>query len=173
MTPEAAAHATPADLFRRLAELDIAVTTTEHPPVFTVEESRQLRGNLPGAHCKNLFLKDKKDQLWLVVVLEEGVLDLKELRQHLGAAHLSFGKPEVLQAVLGVTPGAVTPFALINDHAQRVRVALDAHMLQQAWLNYHPLTNAATTTIASADFLRFVQACGHAPLLLQLGPAAH
>lgn len=140
--------------------------------MFTVEESRQLRGNLPGAHCKNLFLKDKKDQLWLVVVLEERVLDLKELRQHLGAAHLSFGKPEVLQAVLGVTPGAVTPFALINDHAQRVRVALDAHMLQQAWLNYHPLTNAATTTIASADFLRFVQACGHAPLLLQLGPAA-
>jgi len=74
---------------------------------------------------------------------------------------------------VGVTPGAVTPFALINDQAHRVRVALDAHMLQQAWLNYHPLTNAATTTIASADFLRFVQACGHAPLLLQLGPAAH
>ena len=173
MTPEPAAHDTPADLFRRLAELDIAITTAEHPPVFTVDDSRQLRGNLPGAHCKNLFLKDKKDQLWLVVVLEERALDLKELRQHLGAAHLSCGKPEVLQAVLGVTPGAVTPFALINDHAQRVRVALDAHMLQQPWLNYHPLTNTATSSIRSADFLRFVQACGHTPLLLQLGPASH
>jgi Ala-tRNA(Pro) deacylase len=159
-------HATETDLFARLLELGIESTTHRHPPVFTVEESRLLRGQLPGAHCKSLFLKDKKDQLWLVVALERQPVDLKMLPKNIGAARLSFGKPEVLIDILGVEPGSVTPFALINDDGGRVRVVLDKAMLDHDLLNYHPLKNTATTALAAADLVRFIRSCGHDPLIL-------
>lgn len=155
-------------LFRRLDALGIAHATHRHPPLYTVEDSKALRGSLPGGHCKNLFLKDKRDDLWLVVALEDTPIDLKKLAKRLGAGRLSFGKPELLMEVLGVIPGAVTPFALINDTERRVRVVLDAAMLRRDPLNYHPLVNDATTTIAAADFRRFVADCGHEPLVLDL-----
>ena len=161
--------ATSEDLFRRLDELGIATTTAEHPPVFTVEEAKALRGQIAGSHIKNLFLKDKRDQLWLVVCLEDRDIELKTLPTLIGSARLSFARPDLLREVLGVEPGSVTPFALINDTARRVTVALDAEMMQADRLNCHPLHNRATTTISTAGLLRFIEACGHTPRLVALG----
>jgi Ala-tRNA(Pro) deacylase len=155
--------ATPADLFARLDALGIPHKTYEHPPVHTVADAVRLRGQLPGGHCKSLFLKDKKGGLWLVVALEDHRVDLKALAEQLGAPRFSFGSPALLEATLGVTPGSVTPFGLINESAREVRVVLEEEMLAEDPLNYHPLVNRATTAIASADLLRFIAASGHAP----------
>jgi Ala-tRNA(Pro) deacylase len=149
------------DLMTRLAGLGIETTTMRHAAMHTVEESRQIRGDLPGGHCKSLFLKDKKSQIWLVVALEDRKIDLKELPKRIGSGRLSFGKPELLLEVLGVHPGSVTPFALINDPDHQVNVVLDADMLQHEPLNYHPLHNEATTAISAADLKRFIEATGH------------
>ena len=160
-------HATPDDLLARLEAMGAETVTHRHPPLFTVEESKQLRGSLPGGHCKSLFLRDKKRAMWLVVVLEDRAVDLKRLRRALGASgSLSFGTPDLLMEVLGVTPGSVTPFALINDGAGRVSVVLDEAMLEQDPLNYHPLTNEATTAISPSDLMRFIEECGHTPAIL-------
>ena len=156
------------DLMRRFAELGIATVTHRHPPLFTVEESRSLRGDLPGGHCKTLFLKDKKARFWLVVALEDQTLNLKTLHKTIGAARLSFGNAELLWQVLGVRPGSVTPFALINDAEVRVSVVLDRAMLTHDPLNYHPLHNEATTALAPAGLLGFIRACGHAPQIVDL-----
>lgn len=164
-------HATAQDLLQRLDALGIAYKTYEHPPLFTVEDSKKLRGELPGGHCKNLFLRDKKRNLFLVVVLEDRQIDLKSLRDKLGAnGNLSFGSPELLLEVLGVIPGGVTPFALINDRQQRVTVFLDKKMLSLDPLNYHPLSNARTTAVSPGDLLRFIESCGHQPRVIDLGP---
>ncbi|MEX2450564.1 MAG: prolyl-tRNA synthetase associated domain-containing protein [Rhodospirillales bacterium] len=163
--------ATPEDLFARLDALGIAVTTHAHDPVFTVEESKAGRGALPGGHCKSLFLKDKNGTLWLVVALEDTRIDLKTLAKTLGAGRLSFAKPDLMRTVLGVEPGAVTPFALINESARPVRVVLDSAMMAGALLNYHPLKNDRTTAIAPAGLRRFIEACGYEPRLAVLGAA--
>ena len=160
--------ATREGLFHRLAELGIASTTVAHPPVFTVEEARALRGAIPGTHIKNLFLEDKKNALWLVVCEEEAAIDLKSLPARIGSGRLSFGRPGLLREVLGVEPGSVTPFAVINDTGGRVRVVLDARIAAAGRVNCHPLENTATTTIAAADLLRFLRACGHEPKILDL-----
>ena len=149
------------DLLARLDDLGIATETFEHPPVFTVEEARTHCGHLPGGHCKNLFLKDKKGRLWLIVTLESQPIDLKALNQALGAARFSFGKPELLFETLGVTPGSVTPFALINDLDLRVSVVLDAAMMAMERLNYHPLSNDATTAITPQGPLDLITSFGH------------
>jgi Ala-tRNA(Pro) deacylase len=156
------------DLVKRLQELGIAHQTHEHPAVFTVEEAQRHCGHLPGAHCKNLFLKDKKGQLWLVVTLDGREVNIKALQKAMGAARLSFGKAELLMEVLGVIPGAVTPFGLINDSEQRVQVILDVEMMAADLLNYHPLRNDATTAIAPADLRRFISACGHSARDLEI-----
>jgi len=153
--------ATEEDLLTRLGELGIDTTTERHPPLHTVEESKELRGNLPGAHCKSLFLKDKKGAFWLVVAEEDRPVDLKTLHKRIGSGRLSFGKPDLLMELLGVRPGAVTPFGLINDTDCTVNVVLDADMMANDLLNYHPLHNEATTAIASADLVRFIEATGH------------
>ena len=166
-----AAPASREQLFQRLAGLGIETTTREHRAVFTVAESQDLRGALPGAHCKSLFLKDKKGTLWLVVALEERPLDLKALAPVIGAARISFASPERLRENLGVEPGSVTPFALINDPECRVRVVLDAEMMAADIANFHPLSNDATTAIAPGDLLRFIADCGHAPAIVDLAQA--
>ena len=157
-----------AGLLRRLDQLGIAHTTYEHPPVYTVEEAERHTGHLPGGHCKNLFLKGRKGGLWLLICLNQRRIDINRLAKVLGGARLSFGKAELLEEVLGVAPGGVTPFALINDRDRRVQPLLDQAMLNCARLNYHPLTNAATTTIAAADLPRFIEACGHESRILDL-----
>jgi len=125
---------TPDQLFTRLDALGIAHRTYTHPPVFTVEEAKALRGSLPGGHCKSLFLKDKKGGLWLVVALEECRVDLKALADRIGAPRFSFGAPELLYEVLGIRPGSVTPFAAANDTGGRVSVVLQRAMLRPAQL---------------------------------------
>jgi Ala-tRNA(Pro) deacylase len=160
--------ATEQDLFALLATLGVETETARHPPVFTVEEARAHHGALAGVHTKNLFLKDKKGQLWLIVTAEDRAVNLKDLRQRIGAAALSFARPEVLSEALGITPGSVTPFAVINDTSGRVRVVLDAEMMKGARLNFHPLINTATTSITPANLLAFLDACGHPPLMVTL-----
>ena len=153
----------PQQLFVRLDALGIAQRTVEHPPVFTVEEAKALRGNLPGYHIKNLFLRNKKEEMWLVVALEDRAIDLKRLGEALGAGRLSFGSPDRLRRHLGVEPGSVTPFALVNDEARVVRLALDRGLAEGGPVNAHPLVNTMTTAIATADLLRLFEATGHAP----------
>jgi len=162
--------ATPADLFAFLDRLGIAHQTITHPPLFTVEQSRALRGRIPGGHTKNLFLKDKKDALFLVVALEDAAIDLKSLHRRLHASgRFSFGSANLLRATLGVEPGAVTPFATINDTGRRVSVVLDAAMMAHETLNYHPLDNTMTTSIAREGLTRFLEATGHPPQILAVG----
>ena len=160
--------ALPEDLFRRLDALGIAHRTHHHPPLHTVAESVALRGSLPGGHCKSLFLRDGKGGLWLVVVLEDRRLDLNALAKHLGAPRFSFGPPALMQEALGVIPGSVTPFALMNDRAQRVIAVLDQAMLAHDPLHYHPLVNTATTAVSAADLTQFIAACGHRPVVLAM-----
>ena len=156
--------ATPAELFAMLDRLGIPHATVEHPALFTVEQSQALRGQIPGGHTKNLFLKDKKDALFLVVALEDAVIGLGGLHRRLGASgRFSFGSAELLREVLGVEPGSVTPFSAINDTAGRVSVILDAAMMRHTTLNYHPLANTMTTSIACDDLLKFLRATGHEP----------
>jgi Ala-tRNA(Pro) deacylase len=165
--------ATPEDLFAYLDRLGVAHRTVTHAPVFTVEEARALRGEVPGAHTKNLFLKDKKDALYLVVALEEADIELRSLHRRLGASgRFSFGSAELLRAALGVEPGSVTPFAAINDTGRRVKVALDAAMMRRELLNYHPLRNDMTTSIARDDLVRFLTATGHPPAIVALAEGA-
>ncbi len=159
---------TPEELFARLDAVGIAHRTYSHPPVFTVAEATALRGSLPGGHCKSLFLKDRKGGFWLAVMLEERRTDLKKLAGRLGAPRFSFAGADDLCQLLGVRPGSVTPFALVNDVAGRVSPVLDAAMLEHDPLNYHPLANDRTTAVAPADLLRFIAACGHTPRIVDL-----
>ncbi len=161
--------AAPEDLFARFEELGIDAVTVEHEAVFTVEESQALRGTLPGAHTKNLFLRDKDGRMALVVAKEDSRVDLKALSGKLGLGRFSFGKPELMLAVLGIEPGSVTPFALINGTARDVTVVVDRALLDFAEVNAHPLRNNATTRLATDDLLRFMRASGHEPLILELG----
>ena len=163
--------ATRDDLFARFDALGIAVKTVDHPAVFTVEESHAIHKHelLPGGHTKNLFLKDKKGKVFLVVALNDAEIDLKSLHRLLGASgRFSFGKPELLQELLGVKPGSVTPFSLINDTTQTVNVILEAKMMEHDLLNYHPLENTATTNIQREDLLTFIRSCGHDPQIMAL-----
>ena len=164
--------ATRSDLFARLGALGIATTTVDHPAVFTVAESSGLERSLPGGHTKNLFLKDAKDRLFLVIAQSSTPVDLKSLHKTLGCARLSFGKPELLMQVLGVPAGSVTAFSLINDREHRVSVAIDAALMHHESVNCHPLENTATTNISRDDLLKFIKACGHDPRIVGLtGPA--
>jgi Ala-tRNA(Pro) deacylase len=153
----------PQQLFARLDQLGIAHRTVEHPPVFTVEEAKALRGNLPGHHIKNLFLRNKKEEMWLVVALEDRAIDLKRLGAVLGAGRLSFGSADRLKRTLGVEPGSVTPLSLVNDDARAVQLVLDRGVADGGPVNAHPLVNTMTTALAPADLLRFFDATGHTP----------
>ena len=155
---------TPEQLFSYLDSLGMVHTTVKHLPLFTVEQSRSLRGQIPGGHTKNLFLRDKKYELYLVVALEDADIDLKGLHRQLGATgRFSFGSSDLLREVWGVEPGAVTPFGAINDTQGRVTVVLDSAMMEHATLNYHPLVNTMTTSVKREDLVKFLQATGHNP----------
>ena len=162
--------AAPEDLFAYLDRLGIEHTTMTHPPIFTVEEGRAWHDTIPGLHCKNLFLKDRRDKIWLAVMPGEKRADLNRLEKRVHAARLSFGKPDLLLEVLGLTPGSVTPFGLINDRARLVTVVVDEDVLKSEWVNFHPLHNAASTTLRSADLVRFMRALGYDPVFADCGP---
>jgi Ala-tRNA(Pro) deacylase len=166
--------ASPDDLFAYLDTLGIAHRTVTHPAVFTVEEGRDLRGAIAGGHTKNLFLRDKKGMPFLVVAGEDAAIELRALHRLLGATgRFSFGSAELMRELLGVEPGSVTPFAVINDTACRVTVVLDAAMMEHPTLNFHPLRNTGTTTISREGLLKFLESTGHAPRIEPVsGPAA-
>lgn len=159
-------------LMALLDDLGIAHPTVEHPPLRTVEDSRRLRGNLAGGHVKNLFLKDKKGGYWLLAALEHTTVDLRVAATLLGAPRFSFAKAGDLAEILGIIPGAVSPLAVVNDPEGRVRVVLDQPLLEIPLLNFHPLRNDRTTTIASTDLLKFLEAVDHPPQMIHLPDGA-
>lgn len=163
-------HATRETLFNRLAELGIETRTVEHEAVFTVAESDKLERDLPGGHTKNLFVKDAKGKLFLIVAESHTEVDMKRIHKRIGCARLSFGKPDLLEATLGVTPGSVTALAVINDIAGAVEVILDETLTSFDVINCHPLVNTATTAIARDDLIRFMTETGHPPRIMPLGP---
>lgn len=157
------------ELFAFLDGLGIAHKTFDHAPVFTVAESVALRDEIPGGHTKNLFIKDKKDRYFLLTVEENAEVDLKQVHNLIGGSgRVSFGRAEKLMEYLGVIPGAVTAFGAINDTAQSVTFVLDADLMREEVVNCHPLSNDATTSIASGDLIRFMEATGHKPLVLKV-----
>lgn len=153
--------ASPDDLFAYLDELGIAHATHWHEPTFTVEEGRELKASLPGGHTKNLFLKDKDGTIVLIAAEAHSQLKLNQLHKLIGTKRLSFGPAELMQDLLGVQPGSVTAFALMNDRAGRVRFLVDAALMEHEPVNFHPMTNTGTTAISRADFRKFVEATGH------------
>ena len=160
---------TPSDLLARLDALGIVTETHEHDAVFTVAESASIKASITGAHSKNLFLKDRRGRLFLVVAKDDTAIDLKRLHEAIGASgRLSFGSAELLVEVLGIEPGSVTPFAVVNDVAERVSVVLDAALMGHDRLNFHPLVNTRTTGIAAQDLVGFLRATGHEPLITSL-----
>jgi Ala-tRNA(Pro) deacylase len=159
------------DLFKRLEELGISTDTVEHDAVFTVSESDKLHRELPGGHTKNLFLKDAKGRLFLIVAESHATVDMKKLHKPIGCARLSFGKPDLLEQTLGVQPGSVTAFSLINDTDNAVSVVIDEQLMSFDTINCHPLINTATTSIARDDLLKFMNATGHEPRIMSLKPA--
>lgn len=163
----------PSEFYDYLQKLGIEARTVEHPPLFTVADSQSLRGEIPGGHTKNLFLKDKKDNFFLVTVEEDAVVDLKSIHQLIGAAsRVSFGKPEKLMEYLGVIPGSVTVFGAVNDTEKKVQVILDADLMKHDVINGHPLTNEATTSISREDLFSFLKSTGHEPRILAVSESA-
>jgi len=158
--------ATSEDLFAFLDGINIPHRTLEHPAVFRVGEGAEIKAALPGGHTKNLFLKDAKDRLWLITALGETAIDLKTLHRVIGSARLSFGSAELMAETLGVTPGSVTPFGLVNDTGRRVSLVVDAALLATEPLNFHPLVNTATTAVSRAGFLAFLAALGVEPMVV-------
>ena len=157
---------TPQELLDHLDQLGIAQRTLWHPPVFRVDDGHEIKARIDGAHTKNLFLKDAKGQLWLISAEDRSVIDLKRLPPVIGSARLSFGNAELMGETLGVTPGSVTAFALINDVDRRVRFVLDRALAETERVNFHPLTNTATTTVDQAGLQRFFRALGVQPLVV-------
>lgn len=161
---------TPTELFDYLATLAIKTDTLEHPPMFTVEDSKRLRGEIPGAHIKNLFIKDKKGSLFLISAIENTQINLKTIHGVIGGqGRVTFCSAEVLGEVLGVEPGSVTPLAVINDREKRVKVVLDERLMAHERINAHPLVNTMTTGIQRTDLIRFLAETGHEPLIAQVG----
>jgi Ala-tRNA(Pro) deacylase len=161
---------TSADLLAFLDSLGIAATTREHPPLYTVAESQALRGEISGRHTKNLFLKDRKDNFFLITVGEDATVDLKTVHHLIGAASkVSFGNAEKLMEYLGVIPGAVTALGVINDEGGQVTAILDEELMSHDIVNCHPLVNTATTSLSPADLVKFMRATGHDPVILKVG----
>lgn len=163
---------TPQDLFEILEHIDIAYKKYEHAPIFTVQEGVHLKSSIPGLHCRNLFLRDKKENMFLVVAANETAVDLKTLPALIGSGRLSFGSPDRLWDTLGIYPGAVCPFVVINDKAHAVQVILDAYMMRAEIVCYHPLDNAQTISLTPAALLKFFAHTGHSPKILDLSASA-
>ncbi len=159
---------TPQELLRHLDDIGVAYRLYEHEAVFTCEQSAGICAHIPGTHCKNLFLKDKKDALWLVTAPDAVAVDLKALPEKTGCKRLSFGSGDLLMEILGVPAGSVTPFALMNDAQRRVQPVLDAGMMTAPLVNLHPLVNTATITVAPEGVLRFLRGLGYEPLIAGL-----
>jgi Ala-tRNA(Pro) deacylase len=162
----------PAQLLALFDDLGISYRVYDHAPIFTVQEGVHLKESIPGVHCRNLFLRDKKEIMYLVVLTNETMVDLKGLEKLLNCGRLSFGSPERLWKYLGITPGSVCPFTVINDKNHEVTVILDAKMMAAEAVSYHPLDNRQTVNLTPADLLEFFAHTGHKPIILDLSGAA-
>lgn len=162
----------PEQLLERLTALGIDYTLHEHAPVYTVAESEKIDAQISGVHCRNLFLRDKKKQMFLVVAPNETPVDLKKLPDLLDCGRLSFGSAARLWQYLGVRPGSVCPYAVINDKEQAVQICLDKAMMEADIVNYHPLENDKTISIKPDDLLLFIKDCGHEPRIIDLALVA-
>ena len=160
------------DLIAFLDELGVEHRTLDHPAVFRVGEGDEIKAAMPGAHTKNLFLKDKKGKLWLISARQDTVIDLKRADKWIGSARLSFGNEALLWETLGVRPGSVTALGLINDPDQRVTFVLDQALWDADIINFHPLTNTATTALTQADFRRFLTLIGREPVIVNFARLA-
>lgn len=158
----------PEELLELLQSIDIAYELFNHEAVFTVEESSEVNAAIPGTHCRNLYLRDKKKKNFLVVAANETDVDLKALQDKIQCGRLSFGSADRLWQFLGIRPGSVCPFTVINDTDHAVQIVLDAHMMKQTLVNYHPLDNTMTVGISPDDLLKFLEHTGHTPLILDL-----
>ena len=163
---------TRADLIAFFDARGIAHTTHEHVAVFSVTESQEIKAAMPGGHTKNLFLKDSKDQIWLISALAETQIDLKRLPATIGSGRLSFGKAELMQTILGVSPGSVTAFGLINDSRRQVRFVLDAALAMADPVNFHPMVNTATTAVSQAGLRTFLAALDVTPMIVDFSTIA-
>lgn len=163
---------TPDELMAALTRLGIEFSLHHHRAVFTVAEAETVEHDIPGTRCRNLFLRDKKKNNFLVVLRNETEVDLKKLQPLIGADKLSFGSAERLWEYLGVRPGSVCPYAIINDKTQQVKIILDQSMMRTARVNYHPLLNTMTIGTAPADLIKFIESTGHAPYIVDLAAAA-
>lgn len=162
---------TPEDLFKILAELNIDYQLHRHEPIFTVAEGEHLKKNIPGEHCRNLFIRDKKERMFLVVAANDTAIELKKLQGLLQCGRLSFGSPERLWRTLGIRPGSVCPFCIVNDREKHVEILLDKTMMEADLVCYHPLDNAMTIGLSPADLLRFIEFTEHRPHIIDLDPA--
>ncbi|KLK92110.1 DNA-binding protein [Microvirga vignae] len=162
-------HLSPKELLDRLDALGIPSETVEHEPVFTVAQSKSVKEQVPGAHSKNLFVKDKKGRFFLISAKHDTAIDLKRTHEAIGASgRLSFGSAEQLRTMLGVEPGSVTAFAVVNDTDGKVTMVLDANLMEHERVNFHPLVNSMTTGVSREDLVKFLRATGHDPLILRL-----
>ena len=161
----------PETLLASFDSLGLTYSLHHHPAIFTVAEGHEIERNIPGLHCRNLFLRDKKDKMFLVSAANETKIDLKDLSDRLQCGRLSFGSPARLWAYLGVRPGSVCPFAVVNDTQGLVTPLLDAYMMKAALVNFHPLINTMTVGLAPADLLAFIRQTGHKPLTVDFGNA--
>lgn len=158
-------------LLETLESIDIHVKLYEHSPIFTVAEGEHLKADMPGVHVRNLFLRDKKKNNFLIVAANETELDLKKLSELLNASRFSFGSPERLWEHLGIRPGAVNPFTVINDPDHQVSLYLDAYMMNADLMNVHPMDNAKTVGITPKDLIKFLEHIGHPYSIIDLSPA--
>lgn len=162
----------PEQLMARLDDLKIPYALHHHKAVFTVAEAETVEHDIPGTHCRNLFLRDKKKNNFLVVLRNETDVDIKKLQPLIGADKLSFGSADRLFEYLGVRPGSVCPYAIVNDTQHQVKIFLEKGMLEGDRVNYHPLLNTMTIGTTPADLLRFIESAGHTPHVIDLTAAA-
>ncbi len=163
----------PETLLARLKTLGVEFTLYNHVPVFTVAESEKIDAEIPGTHCRNLFLRDKKKSNFLVCLQNATDVDMKKLPGLIGShQNLSFGSAERLWELLGVRPGSVCPYSIINDTGHQVKICLDKSMMETDIVNFHPLLNYMTIGVKPADLITFMESCSHVPHIVDFGPAA-
>lgn len=163
---------TPEALLAVLKELEIEYSFHQHKAVFTVAEADEVDAAIPGTHCRNLFLRDDKKNNFLVVLQNATQVDIKKLPALIGSKKLSFGSADRLWECLGVRPGSVCPYSIINDKDNQVKICLDQSMMETDIVNYHPLLNTMTIGVKPADLTRFIEHCGHVPHIVDFSPAA-
>jgi Ala-tRNA(Pro) deacylase len=162
----------PQALLDYLAGLGVAYDLHHHKAVFTVAESEDVDAAIPGTHCRNLFLRDHKKNNFLVVLQNATEVEIKKLPELIGSSNkLSFGSAERLWECLGVKPGSVCPYSIINDTGHQVKICLDKSMMETEIVNFHPMVNTMTIGVKPADLIRFVESCGHVPHIVDFGPA--